>query len=105
VEGSTIRPKLWTPDDLADYLSVPVGWIYKRTRKNGPETIPHIKLGKYLRFDPAWSAFQDWLVRQRVDEVGLAAGGGLTSVVPVNTVRATEKTGQILTKGESVYGS
>jgi hypothetical protein len=55
-------PKLWTPEVLADYLGVPVSWIYKRTRKNGPESIPHIKLGKYVRFDPESLPFRDWLV-------------------------------------------
>jgi hypothetical protein len=63
-----LRPKLWTPEDLAEYLNVPVGWIYKRTRKNGPETLPHIKLGKYLRFDPTSPTFQDWLTNHRVDD-------------------------------------
>ena len=105
VEALKARPKLWMPEDLADYLSVPVGWIYKRTRKSGPEMIPHIKLGKYLRFDPASSAFQDWLARHGVGEVGYDASDGLTLAFQVNRVRATEKTGQILTKGESVYGS
>lgn len=103
IEVSKARPKLWMPEDLAEFLSVPVGWIYKRTRKNGPEIIPHIKLGKYLRFDPASSAFQDWLARHGVEEVGLH--DALTLAFPANTVRAKEKAGQILTKGESVYGS
>ena len=102
MEVTKARPKLWTPENLAEFLCVPVGWIYKRTRKNGPEMIPHIKLGKYLRFDPASSAFQDWLARL---ESVAGASDGLTSSFPVNKVRATEKTGQILTKGESVYGS
>lgn len=83
------------PEDLAEYLNVPVGWIYKRTRKTGPEMIPHIKLGKYLRFDPASSAFQDWLARHGVAGVEDAASDGLTLAFPVNRVRPTEKTGQV----------
>lgn len=55
------RSKLWTPEDLADYLGVQVGWVYKHCRKNCPDRIPHIKLGKYLRFDPESEAFQMWL--------------------------------------------
>lgn len=86
-----VRPKLWMPEDLADYLSVSVGWIYKRTRRRGPETIPHIKLGKYLRFDPHSAAFQEWLERH---EAGGAASDSLTLTFPVNRVRPTEKTGQ-----------
>lgn len=86
------RSKLWMPEDLADYLNVPVGWIYKRTRKGGPEMIPHIKLGKYLRFDPTSSTFQEWLARH---QAGGESTDGLTLTFPVNRVRATEKTGQI----------
>lgn len=29
----------------------------------GPETIPHFKVGKYLRFDPESEEFQAWLRR------------------------------------------
>jgi hypothetical protein len=103
IEGSKARPKLWMPEDLAEYLSVPVGWIYKRTRNNGPELIPHIKLGKYLRFDPESPAFQDWLGSHAAGRSDVTED--LTLPFQLNRVRAKEKTGQILTKGESVYGS
>lgn len=56
-----VRPRLWTPEDLAEYLGVKVGWVYKHCRKNSLDRIPHIKLGKYLRFDPESQAFQRWL--------------------------------------------
>lgn len=97
-----VRPRLWTPEILANYLRVPVGWIYKRTRRNGPEMIPHIKLGKYLRFDPDSHALQDWLAAH---EFGNKATESLTLASPVNRVRTTEKKGQIPPKGESVYDS
>lgn len=42
--------KLIGPKELAMVLNVPVSWIYQRTRL-GPEAIPHIKIGKYVRFD------------------------------------------------------
>src|SRR5512147_2228273 len=84
------RPNLWMPEDLANYLGVPVGWIYKRTRKNGPETIPHIKLGKYLRFDPDSPAFQEWLDRHKA---GTNVIESLTFAAPVNRVQP-EKKGQ-----------
>jgi hypothetical protein len=62
-----IRPKLWTMDDLATYLGVPRGWVYARTQSEGPEPIPHLKLGKYCRFNPESPAFQSWLKRHEVD--------------------------------------
>ena len=42
---------LVTVQVMAEMLDVPVSWIYQRTRF-GRESIPHIKLGKYIRFDP-----------------------------------------------------
>ncbi|NUM58137.1 MAG: helix-turn-helix domain-containing protein [Bdellovibrionaceae bacterium] len=34
-------------DQVAEFLQLPKSWIYERTRNN---TIPHYKMGKYLRF-------------------------------------------------------
>lgn len=39
-----------TAVELAQKLKVPISWIYDRTRKDGPEKIPHYKIGKYIRF-------------------------------------------------------
>ena len=39
------------PDELSNRLRVPKSWIYAKTREIGPNTIPRIKVGKYLRFD------------------------------------------------------
>jgi predicted DNA-binding transcriptional regulator AlpA len=45
--------ELQTAIEIAGSLKVPLSWIYERTRRRGPEQIPHYKLGKYLRFDLA----------------------------------------------------
>ena len=45
--------ELITATELAKRLNVPVSWIYRRTRL-GQEAIPHVKMGKYVRFD--WDA-------------------------------------------------
>jgi len=42
--------ELITAQELADRLKVPVSWVYQRTRL-GQEAIPHVKMGKYVRFD------------------------------------------------------
>ena len=39
---------LLTIEEAAGLLHVKVSWLYERTRTN---EVPHIKLGKYLRFD------------------------------------------------------
>ena len=38
-----------TFQEAANLPRVPVSWLYKRTRRN---SVPHVKLGKCLRFDP-----------------------------------------------------
>ena len=43
--------KLITIDELASFLKVNKQWIYKRTSKKAFYHIPHIKVGKMLRFD------------------------------------------------------
>lgn len=45
--------ELITVGELAKRLNVPVSWIYQRTRL-GQQAIPHVKMGKYVRFD--WEA-------------------------------------------------
>ena len=41
---------LLTVDEVASLLKVSKSWIYEHTRKRHGETLPHVKLGKYLRF-------------------------------------------------------
>lgn len=38
---------LLTPEELCDLLHVKMSWIYRQVREG---TIPHCKIGKYLRF-------------------------------------------------------
>jgi len=42
--------ELITAKELAKRLNVPLSWIYRRTRL-GQEAIPHVRIGKYVRFD------------------------------------------------------
>jgi excisionase family DNA binding protein len=41
---------LLTVHEVAEFLRVPVSWVYERTRRRGRERLPHVKVGKYLRF-------------------------------------------------------
>ena len=45
-----IKKSFLTIDEMADVLKVPKSWLYSRTRETGPDAIPRIKVGKYLRF-------------------------------------------------------
>lgn len=50
--------ELITVQDLAKRLNVPVSWVYQRTSR-GQHSIPHIKMGKYVRF--SWSQVVQFL--------------------------------------------
>jgi|SRR6516225_4877084 excisionase family DNA binding protein len=45
--------ELLTIDELAAMLKVHRSWIYLHTRKRSKTAIPHVKIGKYLRFSEA----------------------------------------------------
>jgi excisionase family DNA binding protein len=51
-----------TVQEAADLLRVRVSWLYERTRTN---SVPHVKLGKYLRFDQA--ELTAWVAELRRD--------------------------------------
>jgi excisionase family DNA binding protein len=57
-----------TIDEAAALIRVPKSWLYERTRTN---TVPHIKLGKYLRFDQ--QEFLTWARQFRRDGRGRGA--------------------------------
>ena len=41
---------LLTVTEMAKKLKVPKSWIYSRTRQKGPDAIPRVQVGKYIRF-------------------------------------------------------
>lgn len=43
--------ELLTVQEAAQFLRVAVSWIYEHVRPDAGERLPHVKLGKYLRFD------------------------------------------------------
>jgi predicted DNA-binding transcriptional regulator AlpA len=42
--------RLLTPDQLAEKYQVPKSWAYHQTRQTGPDAIPRVRVGKYVRF-------------------------------------------------------
>jgi excisionase family DNA binding protein len=58
-EPAALRPpkdlhELLTVDEVATLLKVSPSWVYEHTRSRGTpkaERLPHIKIGKYLRFE------------------------------------------------------
>jgi hypothetical protein len=50
------------PQTLADRWDVPISWVYMKCRTRD---LPHLKLGRYLRFD--WDELQGWVAQHRRD--------------------------------------
>lgn len=42
--------KLLTVKELSGLLKVPASWIYARTARGSEKVIPHVRVGKYIRF-------------------------------------------------------
>jgi excisionase family DNA binding protein len=57
--NTVCNDKFLTVAEVAEMLNVPVSWVYGRTRERGVQRIPHVKLGKYLRFDA--DAIRNWI--------------------------------------------
>jgi excisionase family DNA binding protein len=63
------RLKLLNVKEVAELLGVPVSFVYDRTRRSALDAIPHLKVGKYVRFD--LEKVERWLAdRQRGDADG-----------------------------------
>ena len=63
-DGSSGNGRLLTVEQVAEMYQVPKSWVYGRVRKRGVERLPHLKLGKYLRFEDG--AVRQFLERQKV---------------------------------------
>ena len=55
--------RILTVEQVAELLKVPTSWVYKHTKRRAPDRLPHIKLGKYVRFEE--SAIMAFVERRR----------------------------------------
>jgi len=51
--------ELLTIEEMASRLKVKKSWLYFRSMKTGANSIPRVKIGKYLRFNPG--AVMEWI--------------------------------------------
>jgi len=67
--GSKTPPhfELLTPAELAERLKVPVTWVRERTRSReleGGDVIPHLRLGRYVRYQWGSPELEGWIRRR-----------------------------------------
>ena len=60
--------ELLTVEDVAALLKVKTSWVYDRIDPKHAGRLPHIRLGRYIRFERA--AVLDFLQRQRKGYIG-----------------------------------
>ena len=57
-----MNQKLIGVNELAEILGVPLSWVYARSRETGMDSIPRIKVGKYVKFEI--DRVMDWLKKK-----------------------------------------
>jgi excisionase family DNA binding protein len=62
MEAKTMEEKLLTGDELCERLKVKKSFLYAPVRRKGPDAVPCVRLGKYLRYD--MEAVKGWIERQ-----------------------------------------
>ncbi len=67
-EASCPRGSLLTADDVAEFLGVPVSWVYQQSRVG---RIPTVTLGRYRRYRR--EAIEAWL--ERLEDSGTNGSG------------------------------
>ncbi len=55
-----------TVDQLAARWAVPPSWVRAHVRKGVDDPIPHVKLGKYVRFEWGSLELESWFGRRRI---------------------------------------
>ena len=62
--------------ELAKRWGVPETWVRDQVRRRALDPIPHVRFGKYIRFEYGSELLIDWLARRRCspNRAGLRAG-------------------------------
>ena len=61
----TTQLEIIDAQELALRWKLPVTWVREQTRTRSSDPIPHLKLGRYRRFEFGSPALADWLNRRR----------------------------------------
>ena len=64
--------------ELAKRWNVPESWVRDQARGRTQDPIPHLRFGKYIRFEYGGESLQQWLARHRTPTKQSRTEGGLT---------------------------
>lgn len=57
--------ELLTVEQLAQRLNLPKSWIAQQTRERSADKIPHLRFGRWIRFQWLSPELTAWLARRR----------------------------------------
>jgi hypothetical protein len=61
--------------ELAKRLQLPESWVRDRVRVRSDDPLPHVKFGRYVRFEWGSRELVEWWARHRVSKQGKNGGG------------------------------
>ncbi len=61
--------------ELARRLRLPESWVRDRVRARNDDPLPHVKVGRYVRFEWGSPELVEWWARHRVSKQGRNGGG------------------------------
>ena len=61
--------------ELARRLQLPESWVRDRVRRRSEDPLPHVKAGRYVRFEWGSEELIKWWARHRVSKQGKNGGG------------------------------
>ena len=62
-------------EELARRLRVPESWVRDRVRARSDDPLPHVKIGRYVRFEWGSPDLVEWWTRHRITKQGRNGGG------------------------------
>lgn len=65
VPSATATWELIDANELAKRWSLPASWIREQTRSRATNPLPHVRFGKYVRFQWQSPELERWLNRRR----------------------------------------
>lgn len=61
--------------ELARRFQLPESWVRERVRARSDDPLPHVKVGRYVRFEWGSPELLQWWARHRVSKQGRNGGG------------------------------
>ena len=75
--ASRVEPAVEVIDskELARRFRLPESWVRDRVRSRTDDPLPHVKFGRYVRFEWGSRELVEWWARHRVSKQGRNGGG------------------------------